>query len=98
MIEHLLKEGAKVRAFDPVARRDVMKIFGKRVKYAKDAYDCAKGSDAVVIVTEWNEFRNLDLVRIKKLLNTPLFFDLRNIYEPGKLRDLGFRYFCVGRM
>jgi UDPglucose 6-dehydrogenase len=98
LIENLLKGGATVKAFDPVAIRDARKIFGKRVKYAKDAYDCVKGSDALVIVTEWNEFRNLDLLRIKKLLNTPLFFDLRNIYEPGKLRDLGFRYFCVGRM
>lgn len=97
IIESLLKGGAKVRVFDPVAMEDAMKIFNKGVKYARGAYDCAKGADAVVIVTEWNEFRNLDLLRIKKLLNAPYFFDLRNIYEPGKLRDLGFKYFCVGR-
>jgi UDPglucose 6-dehydrogenase len=98
LVENLLKGGAKVRAFDPVAMEDAMKIFGKRVQYAKDAYDCAKGSDAAMIITEWNEFRNLDLLRIKKLLKTPYFFDLRNIYEPGKLRSLGFRYFSVGRI
>jgi UDPglucose 6-dehydrogenase len=98
IIENLLKGGAKVRIFDPVAMEDAMKIFSRGVKYAKDAYDAAKGADAVVIVTEWNEFRNLDLLKIKKLLNTPYFFDLRNIYEPDKLRNLGFKYFCVGRV
>ena len=98
IIENLLKGGAKVRIFDPVAMEDAMKIFSRGVKYAEDAYDAAKGADAVVIVTEWNEFRNLDLLKIKKLLNTPYFFDLRNIYEPDKLRNLGFKYFCVGRV
>ena len=97
IIEQLLKEGAKVRVFDPVAMDDAADIFRKTVKYAKDAYDAAKGADAVVIVTEWNEFRNLDLPRLRKLLATPNFFDLRNIYDPGKLKNLGFKYFCVGR-
>ncbi len=97
IIGDLLKGGAKVAVYDPAAMQDAMKIFRKRVKYARSAYDCVKGADALVIVTEWNEFRNLDLVRIKKLLNTPYFFDLRNIYEPTKARDIGFKYFCVGR-
>jgi UDPglucose 6-dehydrogenase len=56
-----------------------------------------KGADAVVIVTEWNELRNLELMKIKALLKTPHFFDLRNIYEPAKMKKLGFKYFCVGR-
>jgi UDPglucose 6-dehydrogenase len=97
IIENLLKEKAKIRVFDPVAMDDAEKIFGKKVHYAKEVYDCVKGADAAIIVTEWNEFRNLDLGRIRKLLKTPCFFDFRNIYEPGKVRKLGFQYFCVGR-
>ncbi len=97
IIENLLKEKARVKAFDPIAMDDARKMFNDNIKYAKDAYDCVKGADAVVIVTEWNEFRNLELDKIKSLLKTPYFFDLRNIYEPEKLKKLGFKYSCVGR-
>ena len=97
IIEKLLKEKAVVKAFDPVAIADAKKLFGRRVKFAEGVYDCVKGADAVVIVTEWNEFRNLELLRVKKILRKPYFFDLRNIYEPEKMRKLGFRYFSVGR-
>ncbi len=97
IIEHLLKAKAKVKAFDPIAMEDAKAIFGTTIRYAKTPYDCMKGADAVVIVTEWNEFRNLELMKIKALLKTPYFFDLRNIYEPGKMKKLGFKYFCVGR-
>ncbi len=97
IIENLLKEGARIKVFDPVSINDSMKIFNNKIKYANGSYDCVKGADAVVIVTEWNEFRNLELVRLKKLLKTPYFFDLRNIYEPEKMKKLGFTYFSVGR-
>jgi UDPglucose 6-dehydrogenase len=97
IIEHLLKAKAKVKAFDPIAMDDAREIFGNTIRYAKTPYDCMKGADAVVIVTEWNEFRNLELMKIKALLKTPYFFDLRNIYEPAKMKTLGFKYFCVGR-
>ncbi len=97
IIKNLIKEKAKIKVFDPVAMDDARKIFNKNIKYAKEAYDCVKGADAVVIVTEWNEFRNLDLVKVRKLLKSPYFFDLRNIYEPEKMKKLGFRYFSVGR-
>jgi UDPglucose 6-dehydrogenase len=97
IIEKLLAEKAKVRAFDPVAMEDAEKLFKSTVVFAKGPYDCATKADAVVIVTEWNEFRNLDLGRIRKLMKTPYFFDLRNIYEPEKMRKLGFKYFSVGR-
>lgn len=97
IIEHLLRAKAKVKAFDPIAMEDAKAIFGNTIGYAKTPYDCMKGADAVVIVTEWNEFRNLELMKIKALLKTPYFFDLRNIYEPGKMKKLGFKYFCVGR-
>jgi len=97
IIEKLLKEKAAIRAFDPAAVEDAKVVLGKRIKYAGNSYECVKGADAVVIMTEWNEFRNLDLAKIKKLLKAPVFFDLRNIYEPEKMKKLGFKYFCVGR-
>lgn len=96
LIEKLLKEKARVRAYDPAAMDSARALF-PQVAFCKDPYDAAKGADALVIVTEWNEFRNLDLERIKGLLRKPFFFDLRNIYEPEKLKKLGFSYFCVGR-
>ncbi len=96
LIGRLLKEKAKVRTYDPVAMKSAKALFPS-VAFCKDPYDAAKGADALVIVTEWNEFRNLDLERIKGLLRQPFFFDLRNIYDPEKMKRLGFRYFCVGR-
>lgn len=69
----------------------------KNIAYGKDPYDTAKGCDVVVILTEWNQFRNLDLPRLKNLMKNPIFIDLRNVYEPAKMKQLGFRYFAVGR-
>jgi len=96
LVGRLLKEKAKIRAYDPVAMESAKPLF-PGVAFCKDPYDAAKGADALVIVTEWNQFRNLDLEKIKGLLRQPFFFDLRNIYEPGKMKKLGFKYFCVGR-
>lgn len=96
IIERLLKEGATVRAYDPVAMDNARQQL-PAVTFCEDAYDAAKGSDALVIVTEWNQFRNLDIERIKCLAARHLFFDFRNIYEPARLRALGFKYFCTGR-
>jgi UDPglucose 6-dehydrogenase len=97
IIEKLLKEKATIKAFDPIAMDDAKAIFNSKVKYAKGPYDCVKGADAVVLLTEWNEFRNLELAKIKSLLKSPNFFDLRNVYEPAKMKSLGFNYVCVGR-
>ena len=97
IIEKLLKEKARIKAFDPIAMDDAKTVFHAKIKYAKGPYDCVKGADAVIILTEWNEFRNLELLKIKTLMKTPNFFDLRNIYEPEKMKRLGFNYFCVGR-
>jgi len=97
VIQSLLKKGAKVKAYDPAGMQAAQKALPAEVKYAKDAYDAASGADALAIFTEWNEFRNLDLERIKKLLKEPYFFDFRNIYEPEKMREAGFKYFSVGR-
>jgi UDPglucose 6-dehydrogenase len=96
IIKKLLKAGAKIRAFDPVAMPDA-KAMLKGVTFCKDAYDAVKGSHAVVIVTEWNQFRNLDMSKMKKIMKDSFFFDLRNIYEPSRLRKMGFHYVAIGR-
>jgi UDPglucose 6-dehydrogenase len=76
--------------------KDAMQVLPK-ITYCKDVYDAARGAEAVVIVTEWNQFRNLDLNRIKKALKGNLFFDLRNIYDSDRLVKLGFTYYSTGR-
>ncbi|MDD3804017.1 MAG: UDP-glucose/GDP-mannose dehydrogenase family protein [bacterium] len=96
LIKFLLKEDSEVIVYDPVAM-DNAKASLKRVKYAKNAYECVKGADITVLVTEWNEFRNADLKKIKKLMKGDLFFDGRNAFEPHIMKKLGFRYFSVGR-
>jgi UDPglucose 6-dehydrogenase len=96
IINKLLKAGAKVRAYDPVAVPDAKEILPK-VTYCKDSYDAAKGANAVVIVTEWNQFRNLDLNKLKEIMKERYFFDLRNVYEPKRLIDMEFNYYSVGR-
>lgn len=97
IINELLKSGARIRAYDPAAMEEAKRIFSKRITHCKDAYDAVKGADALVIVTEWNQFRNLDLKKIKRYLRGKFFFDLRNIYEPDKLIKMGFIYSSTGR-
>jgi len=96
IIQGLLELGAKVKAFDPAAMEQTKAVL-PRIEYGKDAYDVAKGVDALVLATEWNQFRRLDLQRIKGLLKTPVFIDLRNVYDPDQMRRLGFDYCGVGR-
>jgi UDPglucose 6-dehydrogenase len=98
IIRDLSDAGAKIRTYDPVAMDNAKKTLASpAVTYCSDAYDACTGADAVVIVTEWNQFRNLDMQRIKGLLKSPIFFDLRNIYDPEKMRESGFTYYSVGR-
>ncbi len=96
IIQGLLAVGAKVRTFDPAAM-DEAKAVLPQLEYGTDAYDAAKGADALVLATEWNQFRRLDLQRIKNLLKSPIFIDLRNVYDPDQMRRLGFDYCGVGR-
>jgi len=96
IIQGLLVMGAKVKAFDPAAMEEAKAIF-PGLEYGKDAYDVARGADALVLVTEWNQFRRLDLPRIKDLLKSPIFIDLRNVYDPDQMKRLGFNYCGVGR-
>ena len=96
IVRGLQRQGAKIRAFDPAGMEGAKKII-KRVYYAKDAYEAARGAHGLVIVTEWNQFRNLNWTRMAELLREPVVIDLRNIYEPKRMRGFGFRYVCVGR-
>ncbi|MCX8118352.1 MAG: UDP-glucose/GDP-mannose dehydrogenase family protein [Desulfobacterota bacterium] len=96
IIEALLKRGAKIKAFDPAAMEEARKVLPE-IEYGDNAYDVAVDADALVLVTEWNQFRRLDLSRIKGLLKEPVFIDLRNVYEPEQMKRLGFRYCGVGR-
>jgi UDPglucose 6-dehydrogenase len=97
IIHGLLKRGAKVRAFDPEARATARHVFGARIQYAKHAYDALAGADALLVVTEWNEFREPDFDRMKRLMKKPTIFDGRNIYDPQQIRALGFSYSSIGR-
>jgi UDPglucose 6-dehydrogenase len=96
IIQLLLKEGAQIKCFDPLAMDNTKKIL-PHLTYCQDEYETAKASDALVIATEWNQFRNLDLLKIKKLLKNPIMLDLRNLYNPAKAKALGFIYEGVGR-
>lgn len=96
IVERLLEEGCVVRAYDPVALEEAMRLL-PRLLPCQDAYDAAKEADGLILLTEWNQFRNLDLGRIKAVLKEPLFIDLRNVYEPGRMTAAGFRYVSVGR-
>ena len=96
IIKQLLSQGAKIRAFDPQSMPKAREIL-KGVKFCTDAYEAAKGSDCIVVVTEWNEFKNLDFPRLKKNLKQPIIVDGRNIYNPREMEELGFRYIGLGR-
>jgi len=95
ILPHLQKAGATIQAYDPEGCKEAAKHM--QLDYRKDAYDALEGADGVVILTEWNEFRALDLPRVKAALKQPLMVDLRNIYRPAQMAEAGFRYTSVGR-
>ena len=96
-IDELLKAKAHVAVFDPEAMRNVQAMYGDRLEYAESSYGALQGADALIVVTEWNEFRKPDFGLMKNLMRQPVIFDGRNIYDPGKIRDRGFFYHSVGR-
>ncbi len=96
IIADLQAMGAKIRAYDPHALGNAKKLF-KNVTFCKDSYTACKGSDCAVILTEWDEFKEIDLKKVKKLLAQPVLVDGRNIYDPDTMKTLGFRYFSIGR-
>jgi UDPglucose 6-dehydrogenase len=95
ILPYLQAAGATIRVFDPEGHREAAKHLD--VHFSTDTYDALEGADGVVILTEWNEFRALDLERVKTVLKTPLMVDLRNIYRPAQMREVGFQYISVGR-
>jgi UDPglucose 6-dehydrogenase len=97
IIERLLKLGAQVRAYDPEANETARGIFDDRITLCDKSYDALQGADAMVLVTEWNNFREPDFQKIRSLLKAPVVFDGRNIYSSETMRALGFTYFSIGR-
>jgi UDPglucose 6-dehydrogenase len=92
-----LRAKARVQAFDPQASHVAKRIFGDKIALADQNYDALKNADALIIATEWNEFREPDFNRMRKLMKTPVIFDGRNIYSPEQMQSLGFTYYSVGR-
>jgi UDPglucose 6-dehydrogenase len=96
IIRELLDNGANIVAFDPVAMEEAKK-FLPNIEYVNSSYKVAEGSEALIILTDWNEFKQLDLLRIKTLLKNPIIIDGRNIYVPEKMKSLNIRYYGIGR-
>jgi UDPglucose 6-dehydrogenase len=97
IVERLLAGGAKVQAYDPEAGKVARALFGSRIRLVDKSYDALKGADALAVVTEWNEFREPDFPRMRKLMRSPVIFDGRNIYNPEQMQAHGFSYFSIGR-
>lgn len=96
IINKLLKQGARIKVYDPVALPNAKKEFGNKISYSKDNYGILNGADALAVVTEWNEFRRPNFEKMLKLMKTPVIFDGRNIYSPHKLKEMGFEYYGIG--
>ncbi len=96
IIETLLAEGANIKAYDPQAMNEAKHLLPK-ITLCNDAYEAAKGADCLAVITEWNEFKELDFARLKKLMRQPVIIDGRNVYDPEQMQALGFRYMGVGR-
>lgn len=97
IIKILLKEGFTITAYDPEGMDNTKAIFGDQIQYAQNPFEAAENKDALVIFTEWNEFKQIDLEKIKATLKSPFIFDGRNMYEPANMQSLGFNYFSIGR-
>ena len=95
--ERLLAEGASVVAYDPVAMETAKKVFGDRIAYAPDMYACLEGAAALVLITEWPQFKEPDFEKVGALLSAKVIVDGRNIYDPARMRELGFNYIGIGR-
>jgi UDPglucose 6-dehydrogenase len=97
IIRSLLSAGAVVHAHDPVANEGTQAIFGDTIRLFDNNYDALRGADALVVVTEWNEFRRPNFERMKTLMKNPVIFDGRNIYSPPMMEEAGFVYYGIGR-
>jgi len=97
IIGKLLERGFQIKAYDQEATDNMKKIFANKITYCRDPYEAVSKVDALIIITEWNEFRQIDLNKVKKLMSNPTIFDGRNIYDPSDLKKLGFKYYSIGR-
>ena len=97
IVNNLVNAGAKISAYDPGGMDEAKKII-KNIKYCKNTYETVESASCLVIITEWNEFRSLDFVRIKKSMQSPVLVDLRNIYSPEDMKSYGFTYYSIGRL
>ena len=97
LIEMLLAAGATVCAHDPAAMNEARHKLGDTISFAETNYEALAGADALVVVTDWNEYRHPDFGRVKDSLSQPIIVDGRNLYDPGQMRDLGFDYYSIGR-
>jgi len=93
----LLEKGARIKAHDPKGMEEAKKYLPDGIEYVENGYKACDGADAVILMTEWNQYRALDLVKIKQIMKDPVFIDLRNVYDPATMKELGFRYIGVGR-
>jgi UDPglucose 6-dehydrogenase len=93
---HLMRAGAQVRAYDPAAMENARRVLPE-VELVNNAYEVADSADGLILVTEWNEFKNMDLKRVKTLMNRPILVDGRNVYDPVEVREVGFQYRGIGR-
>jgi UDPglucose 6-dehydrogenase len=97
IIPALMEKGAKIKAHDPQGMEEARKYLPEGIQYVQNAYEACQDADAVVLMTEWNQYRALDFEKIKRLLKKPVFIDLRNVYDPQSMTELGFKYTGVGR-
>lgn len=97
IIENLLKDGATVSAYDPVAMHEAKRILGDSIQYAATPYEATKNADALILITEWSEFRIINFEELEKNMNQKLIFDGRNIYDPEEMRERGYVYYSIGR-
>ncbi len=97
--DEFAKRGAKMNVFDPEAMKSFEKMFGKNkaISYSENEYEAAKNADFLVVLTEWMQFRDPDLERLKKEMKKPVIFDGRNLYDPEIMKEIGFKYFSIGR-
>ena len=97
LVQELLREGCRISAYDPAAMERAQQVLGSNIEFTQDSYDAATGADALLILTEWEEFASLDLTRLRKLLKYPIVIDGRNLYDPAVMAAHGFTYYSVGR-
>jgi UDPglucose 6-dehydrogenase len=97
IVARLAGDGAVIRAFDPEGMQQAKPMLPSSVTYCRDAFDAAQGADALVVITEWNEFRALSPIRLREAMRGRVLVDLRNVYDPIAVRQAGFDYHCVGR-